>query len=800
MGTQQRNDSIETRFCAARQAAIASCYHALNPAQRAAVLHTEGPLLLLAGAGSGKTTALIGRIANLLRFGCGATAEDLPFSVTEEDCVFLEEFAAGHHAEAQARMEQLCAMRPPRPYEILAITFTNKAAREMKERLREAVGPVGEDVWASTFHAACLRILRRDITRLGFPSGFTIYDTDDSLRVMKQCLKELNVDDKVFAPRACLQVISRAKDEGQLSIDYEREHGDGPDARARMMAALYRLYEDKLWKAGALDFDDIILHTVRLLRDHAEVRTFYQKKFRYVLIDEYQDTNRLQYALARLLSGGYHNLCVVGDDDQSIYRFRGATIENILSFEEAHGGAKVIRLEQNYRSSGHILEAANAVIARNEGRKHKKLWTEAEAGSEVTLVVAEDEQDEARQLAEYIVRGLAQGYSLREQAVLYRMSAISNQLELALRRQGIAYKVVGGLRFFDRAEVKDALAYLMLLQNPDDDLRLLRVVNTPPRGIGAKAMEQLQQRSAGRSLWDTMGSLATEEGKESRALALKFQPFLQLITLHQQLLAEGTELALLYDSLLEKRGYLAMLSTKDNESRLENIEELKSSLVTYVAGEPRGGLGGFLDEVSLYTDLDAEDVGEDYLSLMTIHAAKGLEFRRVFVMGVEEGVFPGYRAIGEREELEEERRLGYLALTRAREQLTLFCAQRRMLFGKTTGNQPSRFLLDIPAHCMRRIGGETLPDVRGGAAFFGDEPRRGGSAYHAAPGTRGTQKIAESGLSLQVGDEITHKAFGHGFVMTVKPVGGDALLEVIFDTVGTKRLMQKTAGAYLTKL
>ncbi len=831
----------ELRFCRARRAAIAREFSRLNPEQQKAVLATEGPLLLLAGAGSGKTTVLINRVANLMKYGRGSDSEEVPEYVTEDDLAFLERYAASGEGD-RARQERLCRLEPAAPWTILAITFTNKAAGELKDRLASMLGPEANDVWASTFHSACVRILRRDIEKLGFASAFTIYDTDDSLRVIKDCLKDLNIDDKQFPPRSVLGYISRAKDAMKLAEEYLAECEKSGDFRLTKIAKVYLEYQRRLWDANALDFDDIILHTVRLLQQFEDVRTFYQRKFRYVLIDEYQDTNNLQYLLASTLAGGYENFCVVGDDDQSIYRFRGATIENILSFESQYKGCRTIRLEENYRSTRHILDAANAVIAHNQGRKGKRLWTKAGEGDKLQLYTAMNETDEAQYIAARILEDYSRGRRWKDHAVLYRMNAQSNQLENACKRNGIPYRIIGGTRFFDRAEVKDMVAYLAVLNNREDDLRLQRIINNPPRGIGARTVETAGEiaRREGKSIYAVISSARSYP--ELERSAAKLAQFTALMDELDGLLRE-LPLDQFYEELILRTGYGPMLESKntvEDRTRLENVRELLTSINGYLenAGD-EPSLAGFLDEIALYTDLDSHDPDQDCVVMMTMHSAKGLEFPVVFVAGVEEGIFPGIRAIGETEEMEEERRLCYVAMTRAKEKLFLTCANQRMLFGRTSANRPSRFVEEIPSELLERSGRTFLDREEGwegglptrtsgytgeygsyprptaqrqtgqSAPGYGGFTRAMGQAQRGA-GTSARRPLAPSGViksaaqaavpDFKKGDMVRHKAFGQGMILSVQKMGGDALVEIAFDNVGTKRLMLKSAAAHMTKL
>ncbi len=839
------DNARELQFCKARRKVIEGEFIHLNPEQRRAVLSTEGPLLLLAGAGSGKTTVLIHRVANLMKYGRASDSDQAPDWATPEDLAFLEAYAAQPGEEGREEAERLCRLDPAAPWSILAITFTNKAAGELKARLEKMLGPSANDIWASTFHSCCARILRRDIGKLGYSTSFTIYDSADSERVVKDVLKALNVDDKAFPPKTVLGYISRAKDAMQLAADYEAQCAKTGDHRLRRMAQIYTEYEKRLKAADALDFDDLILQTVLLLKRDEETRNYYQRKFRYVLVDEYQDTNNLQYQLSTLLAGGYRNLCVVGDDDQSIYRFRGATIENILSFEKEFTGCRTIRLEQNYRSTQNILEAANHVIRNNQGRKGKELWTQHGAGDKLQLYTAMDQDDEARYVASEILAGFGQGRHWKDFAVLYRMNAQSRELEMAFKRNGVPYRIIGGTRFFDRAEVKDMLSYLCVVNNPGDDLRLQRIINNPPRGIGQKTIDTAQQLAAQRgcSLWEVVNN--AREYPDLQKAAGKLAAFCELIrTLREQM--ETMELTDFYDVVCADSGYAVALEAKDtveDRTRLENVRELKSSIQSYLDNALDPSLAGFLDEIALYTDLDNHDPNEESVVMMTMHSAKGLEFPVVFVVGVEEGIFPGLRSIGDAEEMEEERRLCYVAMTRAKERLYMTSAYQRMLYGRTSSNLPSRFLGEIPEERVEKSGRsplsggtwqmekpagarrsygydqweddereESFSPAYGGRRSVGreDDRRIGGWAQSgrtpaaprkpAAPGRKIARPSQPPLPDFHKGEMVMHKAFGKGMILTLTPMGGDALIEVAFDNVGTKKLMLRSAEQYMTKL
>ncbi len=802
---------FKNRYVKARRKLIGLSFSHLNDMQREAVMTTEGPLLLLAGAGSGKTTVLINRIANLLRFGRASDSGDIPETAGEEDLRILEAAAADPNFADMAKARRLCALDPCEPWRIIAITFTNKAAGELKDRLENMLGPEARDIWALTFHSACLRILRRHCERLGYGSSFTVYDTADSQSVMKAILKEMELDEKMFPHRSILGYISRAKDDMQTPQEFLLQAKATGDIRRQRIGECYLAYSNRLKDNDAMDFDDLIYNTVRLLEEHKGIREYYQDRFRYVLIDEYQDTNNLQYKLATALAGGRGNICVVGDDDQSIYKFRGATIENILSFESRYKNARVIRLEQNYRSTGNILGAANALIQNNQARKGKELWTEKERGEKLLLYVAQNENDEAQYVATRLLEGFAAGINWRENAVLYRMNAQSNKLEYAFKRNGIPYRIVGGMRFFDRAEIKDILAYLCVINIPHDDLRLERIINTPARGIGDKTIEtaKLIAQEKRASLYNIV-----KTARDYPQLSRSFSKLMDFANMLDELreASETVGADELFDLLIEKTGYIRALEAKlsdENRAKIENVRELKTNIISYIKDSGDSSLSGFLDDVALYTDLDSLNADTDCVVMMTMHSAKGLEFDNVFIVGVEEGIFPSARCMGEAEEMEEERRLCYVGMTRARKNLTLCCARQRMVFGTTSSNRPSRFVDEIPSEYIERSESARNDDFLSGS-YSRPYPVFNTKAEGRSFGSEGTSTQKKRGLSapasssaaakadFKTGDSVNHKAFGSGVITKMTPMGNDCLVEIEFKN-GAKRFMLRAAAPQLTK-
>lgn len=764
----------------------------LNPPQRQAVETTEGPLLIMAGAGSGKTRVLTHRIAWLI------------------------------------------ANRKAPPWGILAITFTNKAAREMQERVSKLVGPEGRDIWVSTFHSMCVRILRKDIERIGFTSNFSILDSTDQLSVIRACMKELNIDTKKFEPKAVQAMMSGAKNELVTPAQYEAKAGDYLEG---IVAKVYKMYQRRLKSNNSLDFDDLIMTTIQLFKDVPDVLDFYQRKFKYIHVDEYQDTNRAQYMLTRMLADAHHNICVVGDSDQSIYRWRGADITNILNFEEDYPEARTILLEQNYRSTATILNAANGVIGLNSGRKPKKLWTDAGEGEKIKVYRAGSEHDEAYFVTGEIARNVKQGQRYQQHAILYRTNAQSRVMEEVLIKSDIPYQIVGGIKFYDRKEIKDLLAYLRLLSNPDDDISLTRIINVPKRGLGDTTVGKLAAEAASRGVsifrvLETVDDLGFA-GRTRNAL-VEFYDMIEALSRMTEYLSV-TELT---EKVLEMSQYRLELqneNTIESRSRLENIEEFLSVTMEFEKNNEDKTLVSFLTDLALIADIDSmndeEEGSDDAVVLMTMHSAKGLEFPNVFIIGMEEGVFPHSRAFQDNEELEEERRLAYVGITRAEKQLFLSCAQMRMLFGRTSANPPSRFLEEIPEELKEetvstsgtdrfRRGGSDIGGAYGGRGFgsggggnfggasggnFGGrrtapaEPAAPRGAASSAPAGRGATVVSGgaskpaaggTGGAFQAGDKVSHGKWGTGTIVSVKGSGNDMELHIAFPApVGLKRLL-----------
>jgi DNA helicase-2/ATP-dependent DNA helicase PcrA len=739
---------------------------ALNEMQQLAVDTTEGPLLILAGAGSGKTTVLVNRV------------------------------------------EHIISSRLATPWQVLAITFTNKAAGELRERLVNAIGDEANDIWAYTFHSCCSRILRRFGERIGYTNHFTIYDTDDSRRVMKQCQKQLGIEDKLINHKSILAEISRAKD-SLISPDEYKQTSQN-DFRKSKIAECYEMYQKELKKSDAMDFDDIIFNTVKLLEENEDVRDLYQTQFKYVMVDEYQDTNHAQYVLTSLLADKYKNICVVGDDDQSIYRFRGATIENILSFENHYKGAKVIRLEENYRSTQNILDGANAVISHNKNRKGKTLFTRSGSGDKIVYKTVMSESEESQYIIDEIIKNVDNGMKYSDHAILYRMNAQSRNLEVMLTKSGISHRIIGGHRFFDRKEIKDIVSYLAVINNPSDNVRLQRIINVPKCAIGDTMFANVLEIAAGLGMSAFEVCERADEFQKTSRSASKLMGFTKMIRDFQECIEDGMGLNDLLQEVLEKTKYLDFLheDIETYDDRVNNIKELSSMFIKYEEESEDANLSEFLEDVALISDIDSYNEDEDAVVLMTLHSAKGLEFPVVFIPGMEEGIFPGNQSMFSEEDLEEERRLAYVGITRAKKKLYLISSQQRMLYGQTSRNMPSRFLREIPSSVIddqsvvaRRSTGFTSAHsgfssgARGGSSYtssskIGSARQSSNSAHKFGQAGNAAQK---SNVDYKVGDTVSHKSFGTGTILTITPMGGDMLLEVAFDKAGTKKMMANYA-------
>lgn len=814
---------ITNEFLSLRKQIIEKDFSKMNSRQQQAIFHTEGPLLILAGAGSGKTTVIVNRIANIIKYGKAYNSQSADFEPSESDIAKMRQYLNGDES-VYFDIERFLTDNPAKPWQILAITFTNKAANELKERLGAMLGERANDIWASTFHSCCARILRRHAEKIGYTSHFTVYDTDDSKRLIKECQRRLHLTESALPHKTILAQIGRCKDSLITPQEYLKHAGS--DVRKINIGKCYEMYQREIKKADAMDFDDMLFNTVTLLEQNEDIRRFYQNKFRYICVDEYQDTNHAQFRLTELMCGREQNICVVGDDDQSIYRFRGATIENILSFEKRYKSATIIRLEQNYRSTGTILDAANSVIENNRGRKGKTLWTANGVGEKITVYKASDEHDEARYIAEKIEENVASGkFNFGDHAILYRMNAQSNVLEQCFARAGIPHRIIGGQRFYDRAEIRDAIAYLTVVNNPSDNIRLTRIINVPKRGIGTASINAAMQIADGLgvSLFEVISHADEYEAlKRSANKMMDFAETIQDIST----LVDEVSLDELFNDILKRTDYLQYLDLdrEKGQERKENISQLINNLISYESQNDDATLSGFLEEVSLLTDIDNYNAQTDAVVMMTLHSAKGLEFPVVFIPGMEEGVFPGVQSVyGSSEDIEEERRLAYVGITRAKKKLYLLNANSRMVFGTTGRNLPSRFVGEIDPDLIEESGsfsGNSFYNYRPAVKSKETLERRdtfmdnkddelelekkdststlaySGSGYlakHRKEAASLTGTPAPIGIEYNQGDTVVSKVFGQGVVLSVKKMGNDSMLEIAFETAGTKKLMANYA-------
>ena len=789
--SNQANQTQVNRYLAAKRALFDQKYAFLNEKQREAVYTTKGPLLVLAGAGTGKTTLLVNRIAYILKYGNAYFSDEVPCGVSEETIREMENAKTLSDEDLNTYLDSFADKSEfIAPWNVLAITFTNKAANEMKTRLEKTIGEGAKDIWCGTFHSMCLRMLRKYAKSIGYDSNFTIYDADESKKLISECMKQMGVDEKVISVRTMMNRISMAKNTLTTPQDFDAVVGH--DVKMQQSSSVYTLYAHKLKGAMAMDFDDIIMNTVILLRENLEAHSYYQHQFRYVMIDEFQDTNFAQFELALLLSGGYDNLMVVGDDDQSIYKFRGATIENILHFDEKVRGTKIVKLEENYRSTQNILNAANSVIRHNFGRRGKELWSNKGEGEKVVIKQFETQNDEARYIVNKIMElVIREKKKYSDFAVLYRTNAQSNAIESVLTRSAIPYRIVGGHRFFERKEIKDILAYLSVVNNPSDNLRLERIINEPKRKIGEATMAAIRRISEDRNIamFDVM-----EHADRYPTVSKAYSKFIVFVSLIRRLqdMQEKVKLSELVRATIELSGYMDMLRAQEengeSSERRENVEELISSVIEYEENNENATLRGFLEEISLVTDIDNYDKTSEAIVLMTIHSAKGLEFPVVFLPGMEEGIFPSQQSAFIPDELEEERRLAYVALTRAEQRVFALCAKERLLFGKSQFNPVSRFLSEIAPEYKT---GDLLNQKPQMKTEFGEKTKKftlasGFTTKSSLSSEVGKTKVVESFVA---GDRVSHYMFGQGTVRSVREMGADVLYEVDFDKAGNKKLM-----------
>lgn len=806
---------LKNKYIALKRELFDKYYDNLNEKQRQAVYSVNGPLLILAGAGSGKTTVLVNRLAYILRYGNAYYSENVPPFVNEN---LLKQMELAKALPKETLAAFLSSFREVNaaPWNVMAITFTNKAAREIKERLctvfaNEDIN--ADDIWSGTFHSICMRFLRRWAELIGYSKDFGISDTGDTKKLMTECLKDLNINTTQYPVKRIITAISHEKD--RLNTPEDTLESAGGDAFYKVVAKVYALYQQRLVSSSLMDFDDIIMQTVRLFKENPDILSEVQRRFKYISVDEYQDTNKAQFVLVSQLAGGYKNIMAVGDDDQSIYKFRGATIENILNFDKVYPEAVTIKLEQNYRSTKTILEAANAVIGNNRERKGKNLWTAGETGDLISVSRVGTQNDEARFISDKVTALLSQGKAqYKDIAVLYRTNVQSRTIEQAFAKSAIPYRMLGSLRFFDRQEIKDILSYLAVVNNPKDSVRLKRIINIPKRGIGDRSIDaaHIIAESEGISLLEVLEKAQSYTAIPSSA-AKKME---ELFKFFQDLSKEELSVSALIEKIIAESGYMGMLLKmgKEEADRIENLGELVSTAKQYEEASDEPSLSGFLEEVALVSDVDKYDESANAVVLMTIHSAKGLEFPVVFLPGMEEGLFPGFQSIMNPGEIEEERRLAYVALTRAKQKIYITCTYNRMINGSTQYNPPSRFIDEIPSNLCASDIGERQKKVY----TFGDEgvsQRNSYSSYGASSygsgrmGVFGQGKTALKGSGttaakasasvevFSVGDSVRHSTFGVGTVVSAKPMGGDTLYEINFEKVGTKKLM--ATYARLTK-
>lgn len=802
---------IDRRYIEAKRKLFNKCYSDLNDRQREAVFSVNGPLLVLAGAGSGKTTVLVRRIAYIIKYGNAYMSEKVPLDIDEERVCRLEK-AISLPAEQIVDILSEFIEYPCPPYKMLAITFTNKAANEIKSRLENAFDgdESVKDIWSGTFHSLCMRILRTNTVAAGLMPGFSIYDSDDSKKAIAAAMKRCNIDEKTLQIKSVQNEISRAKDRMEGPAEYAASVG--MDFRKKQIARIYREYQSGLEASNALDFDDIIFKTVNLLRSNEDILRTYQARFRYVSVDEYQDTNEAQFALTTLLSGGYNNIMAVGDDDQSIYRFRGATIANILGFDKRYSEAKVIKLEQNYRSAGNILNAANGIISNNKGRRDKKLWTERSAGEKISVKELENQTTEAKFIVDTVSREVRVGNrKCGDFAVLYRTNAQAQTIEASFAKAGVPYRTIGAMRFYDRKEIRDMIAYLNVIINHNDEERIKRIINEPKRKIGDRTVDEVIRiaHAEGIGIFEVI-----EHASRYAELSRASTQLLQFATLINRLseLSVTTPVAEFVGMVADMSGYRHMLVSEGEtgKDRLDNIDELISGALQYQNSNEDANIVGYLEEVSLVADVDKYDESADAVVLMTIHSAKGLEFPVVFLPGMEDGIFPGMQTItGHPDEMEEERRLAYVAVTRAKEKLYITYAYDRLLWGRSGHNPPSRFISEIPGEYVERESSRNKQsfEYNGYSSksdysqqpkiYFSQRPSKsvGDDITVNRPAIK--KQDVNGAECIKEGDRVMHRIFGEGEVISVRNMGADILYEVAFDKAGTKKLM--ATYAKLTK-